>query len=236
MLTGVYGAEMPYIDPHTAGPALWALRHRDGCDFECSAAPVAGGRQELLAAEAVAITMHRAEFGASPAFNFGRMPPGYRKSSGNNARLAASGRRFRGGVDLLATTNVPGVPIPGPLDSPPTAGDWVGLAWTEWRPLTAAIATPRTAHGSRGVYRLRDADAEDLLYVGQGVIGSRLAAHARAASRRGTAKNGLFGAEVEASWVPRDDLPTRCLLEIENDLIASHVLVRGRPPAAQFLG
>jgi hypothetical protein len=26
MLAGVYGAEMPYRAPHTAGPAMWALR------------------------------------------------------------------------------------------------------------------------------------------------------------------------------------------------------------------
>jgi hypothetical protein len=29
-LTGVYGNQMPYGDPHTAAPALWALHHRDG--------------------------------------------------------------------------------------------------------------------------------------------------------------------------------------------------------------
>src|SRR5688572_27321882 len=27
MLRGIYGEVMPYRDPHTAGPALWALRH-----------------------------------------------------------------------------------------------------------------------------------------------------------------------------------------------------------------
>jgi hypothetical protein len=31
-------------------------------------------------------------------------------------------------------------------------------------------------------------------------------------------------------------MPTRQLLEVENDLIASHVLVRGVPPIAQVLG
>ena len=36
MLRGVYGEEMPYRDPHTAAPALWALRRQDGCHFEVS--------------------------------------------------------------------------------------------------------------------------------------------------------------------------------------------------------
>jgi hypothetical protein len=31
MLAGVYGAEMPYRDPHTAGPALWALLQSGRC-------------------------------------------------------------------------------------------------------------------------------------------------------------------------------------------------------------
>src|SRR3954452_14368565 len=42
MLRGVYGEEMPYRDPHTAGPALWALRHMSQCDFEVSVAEVIG--------------------------------------------------------------------------------------------------------------------------------------------------------------------------------------------------
>ncbi len=42
MLCGVYGAEMPFRDPHTAAPALWALRHATGYDFEVSVALVTG--------------------------------------------------------------------------------------------------------------------------------------------------------------------------------------------------
>jgi hypothetical protein len=41
-LGGLYGPVMPYRDPHTGAPALWALRHRDGCDFEASATEVPG--------------------------------------------------------------------------------------------------------------------------------------------------------------------------------------------------
>src|SRR5262245_37232738 len=34
MLRGVYGPEMPYRDPHTAAPALWALLQGTGEPFE----------------------------------------------------------------------------------------------------------------------------------------------------------------------------------------------------------
>ena len=37
-LKGVYGDEMPYNDPHTAGPALWAHRIEFGETFEVSVA------------------------------------------------------------------------------------------------------------------------------------------------------------------------------------------------------
>jgi hypothetical protein len=45
MLRGVYGELMPYRDPHTAGPALWALYHQTGEDFEVSVVPVEGTTQ-----------------------------------------------------------------------------------------------------------------------------------------------------------------------------------------------
>jgi hypothetical protein len=45
MLRGVYGELMPYRDPHTAGPALWALYHQTGEDSV--AAPAAPSRSRV---------------------------------------------------------------------------------------------------------------------------------------------------------------------------------------------
>lgn len=42
MLKGIYLDEMPYRDPHTAGPALWALLQSTGTAFEVSFCPVVG--------------------------------------------------------------------------------------------------------------------------------------------------------------------------------------------------
>src|SRR5688572_22973151 len=36
MLRGIYGPEMPYRDPHTVAPALWAMRNATRCEFETS--------------------------------------------------------------------------------------------------------------------------------------------------------------------------------------------------------
>src|SRR5437763_12497247 len=97
MLRGVYADQMPYRDPHTAAPALWALRHSLHCDFEVSVVPVAGSTQWRKGLEALAISLYRQEHRQSPSFEFGRMPLGYRMSSQNNAKRVAAAKRFRGG-------------------------------------------------------------------------------------------------------------------------------------------
>jgi hypothetical protein len=38
MLRDMYGEKMPYRDPHTVGPALWAIRHSTAAAFELSVA------------------------------------------------------------------------------------------------------------------------------------------------------------------------------------------------------
>src|SRR5260370_10396664 len=78
-----YRAEMPYSDPHTDAPALWALRHRDRWDFEVSVTVVPGTTPHRMGVEAVTVTLYRARLGRSPLANFGGMPPGYPKSTHN---------------------------------------------------------------------------------------------------------------------------------------------------------
>ncbi len=97
MLRGVYAVEMPYRDPHTAAPALWALRHATGCDFEASVLPFEETEQLRKGLEALAIALHRQQYRCSPTVQWGWMPLGYRMSSMNNVRLDAVGKRYRGG-------------------------------------------------------------------------------------------------------------------------------------------
>jgi hypothetical protein len=61
MLRGVSGKLMPYRDPHTAGPALWALYHQSGVDFEVCAVPVEGSTPWRKGLEALAIALYRQE-------------------------------------------------------------------------------------------------------------------------------------------------------------------------------
>jgi hypothetical protein len=238
MLAGVYGEPMPYADPHTAGPALWALRHQTGCDFEVAVAVVEGTPSRRLGLEALAIALERQERGYSPTVNFGRMPAGYRKSTGNTARLVAAGLRRRGGPDVTRRdSGDTSMPPAGPLTEDVGGSGWCGQAWSGWTALGGAAR----AVGSdvSGLYRIRARGEEGLRYVGQGAIAERLAKHLATASAGGGARQAeAFGSaeSLECSWVANAGWTARQRLELETDLIGAHVLTYGTAPPAQFLG
>jgi hypothetical protein len=231
-LQGVFAVQMPYADPHTAAPALWAMRHREGCDFEASVLPLAADAQIRKGLEALAVSLYRVEAGQSPAANFGWMPLGYRKSTGNNAHLVAAGRRALGGADPGSAAAADSAPVHGALATRPDSDSWMNWPWTPWMRLHLA----RPPLGGAGLYRLRETDSADLAYVGQGNIGQRIRAHLAKPAIDGHRQGRWFSGPLDASWVELHAIAKTNMLEHETDLIASHVYVIGRPPQAQYLG
>jgi hypothetical protein len=233
MLRSVYGPEMPYRDPHTAAPALWAQRQLGGEDYEASTSPVDGDPRWRKALECIALALYRQEHRCSPTFNFGRMPDGYRISSANNARIVAAGKRFRGGLTVEGdSSHLPSICPVGLLEGDPCAGQWAGHQWSPWVPLTAGLLTSRD---SVGVYGIRGADTQ-IVYIGEGYIGSRLVAHHRSAGKATTPQGRALAAAqpLTCSWAIDANWQQHQRLELENDLIAACVLAKGSPPAAQF--
>jgi hypothetical protein len=230
MLSGILRDEMPYRDPHTAAPAMWAQKQISGEGYEASTCPIEGDARSRKAMEAIAISLYRQERHRSPDFNFGRMPSGFLMSSGNMARLAKAGKRFRGGpCEGELECHLPSIPPVGPLSPDLDAADWCGHGWSEWRPIEEVIGS---AIGF-GLYRVRSAGGE-LLYIGQGAIQERLWQHHRKA---GSTPQGRIFSEarpLSCSWVSDHRWYTHQRLELENDLIAAFVLATGRAPAAQF--
>jgi len=113
MLSGIYANEMPYRDPHTAGPALWALRHSLACNFEVSVLPVQGTTPWRKGLEALAISLYRQQVRQSPTVNFGRITEGYAISS---KRLVKEGQGFRGGLtDRSHANHLPSIAPTGTL-------------------------------------------------------------------------------------------------------------------------
>jgi hypothetical protein len=235
MLKGVYHSEMPYRDPHTAGPGLWALRHQSSTPFEVAFCAAEGSTPWRKGLEAVAIAVHRQEHDCSPTLNFGRMPPGYRMSSANNARLTAAGQRFRGGPrEGEDEAHAPGIPPPGPLSGEVRDGAWCGHRWSTW----AAIipdALPSLPPGN-GIYRISGRGV-GLVYIGEGLVRGRLQTHLaklQTATRQGAvfAENAplAFSFAMNREWLRHQRL------ELETDLIAAHVLSLHKVPPAQFVG
>lgn len=137
-LRGVYAREMPYRDPHTVAPALWAWIQDMDPQLEASVSRVLAASPFRKALEAVVIAQHRQQHGRSPRWNFGRMPAGFRMSSANNARVIAAGKRFRGGATAEGlAAHAGGVPPSGGLDPDAQTPTWCGHQWSDWLPVEA---------------------------------------------------------------------------------------------------
>ena len=235
MLRGVYGATMPYRDPHTAGPALWALRQHDPQPFLVSVVPLEGPTPWRKGWECVAISLYRQAHGRSPTVNFGRMPYGYRISTGNTAQLVAKALRSRGGPTTEPTTShLPGISPVGPLTGDVEGADWCGHQWSAWMPVREGVR--QLPPEAQGLYRIRDPQRTGLIYIGQGTIRARLAAHLGKVNRPTARQSEWFAGPIESSWVVHTAWYPHQRLELENDLIAAYLLTTGDVPPAQFLG
>lgn len=222
-LQPAFGVLAPYRDPHTAGPGIWALRQL-GHTVEVSVAAVPGDGAMRLGREAVVISQHRTEFGQSPTLNFGRMPAGYAMSTARRGGVRS------GPCEGLQSCHAPGHRLQRELERW-EHGRWRGDGWSSWVPLGNRDVTLPT---ETGLYVIRSGGLRTALYIGQGVIRDRVAAHARKTSGR---QAQLFRQpEVEVGWMALPGTPAHHLLELENDLISAYMLSTGTVPAAQFLG
>jgi len=209
-------AKMPYNDPHTAAPNLWAWRDAEGWDYEASVAEADVADADRQGMECLPLWQYRLEAGESTLANHGRFHPHYSKSGSR-----ASGRR--GGRLLPGKVNPSGGPSLPPLlqKGQPMGGDWMGLTWSGWAFLASNGCS--AAPPSPGVYRI--AQHDDVVYVGEsGDLRGRLQTHARSWDP---------AAEFSSVATPQaGEVHQRH--ELENDLIGGFFAERGRSPLRQF--
>jgi hypothetical protein len=220
--------EIPYADPHTAAPALWAYLSDGGGPLEASFMAIESDRQTRRALEALAISLIRKEYGESPLVSFGRMPDGWMKSTGNNSRLVSTGKRMKGFRDSSAV-RIPSAPSVFRDDDDCISSNWCGLAWSTW---SAELPNKPLV----GLYRIRSESSPGLLYIGEGKVIDRLSAHRSKARIPNHPQSSYFTGEVLMSWTSIPQLMTVQRHEIENDLIASYFVEIGISPPAQFIG
>ncbi len=218
---GAFEGEMPYSDPHTASPSLWAIVDRHGAGFEVSVAspPGTADSQQRHAIEEALIATYRRETDRNLIGNFGRMPPGYSKSKQRSTGIRGGQsdddtlRSFRKGIEPLTWEN------PSEL----TASDWMGLSWSEPTPLSEARSQlPETP----GLYRIWNIeDSSPLEYIGESLnLRSRLYRH-----RRNRDSQLLF------SYAEQPHVEKKFKLsQLETDLLGAHWISCQQAPRDQY--
>ncbi|WAI01365.1 GIY-YIG nuclease family protein [Methanogenium organophilum] len=217
-------SEMPFNDPHTAAPSLWAWRDAEGWEFECSVASVEfneltkrDSKQMREGFESYLLWRYRLEKGESTLCNFGRFHPQYFKSSSRS-----SGRRGdRLSEDEINISGGPSLP-PLNLKGSPCNADWMDLDWKGPIPLTKGCGGD--CGNSPGLYKIMFGD--EVVYIGQSSsLKSRLNSHVN--------KNWEGDPEV-AVCMTDVEIREYQLHEWENDLIAGFFSEYNRPPKYQF--
>lgn len=221
---GTYADEMPYRDPHTAAPCLWAVRDAIGPDLEVSytTPSKASDKQHRKGLEAALTAFHRRETNRSPTANFGRIIEGYKQST-----YSYEDEPFKGGK-LGSDDNEPNA-ITGikPFDwknwQNPVDRHWMGMEWSNSYRLENRLAANPPKNG---LYRIWYEDSPlPLAYLGQSKnIPSRLYEHEATFG-----ENTLFAYSEQANLVASHRRE-----EIERDLIGAHYLGQNTTPLAQF--
>jgi hypothetical protein len=212
---------MPWSDPLTEAPALWAWRDAEGYEYECSAASLdasQGGRRGM---KSFLLYRYRQEYGESTLCNTGRFHPRYRRST-TRKEHKRGGRLDENQKDNPA--GGPGIP-PLPVIGRPGDRDWMGLAWSRRMPLDGENvgSVPSLA----GLYLLFDGVLDDIIFIGHSAdCAGRLRTHAMKLLDE---KNILFSVHIgEKPILPHN------LNELENDLIGNYFESNRRAPAFQF--
>jgi len=215
------GELMPWSEPMTEAPSLWAWQNAEGYSYECSATPLdasPGGRRGMMS---YLLYQYRQEHGESTLCNFGRFHPRYRRST-NRKENKRGGKLEENHLD-----NPAGGPSIKPLPAMGTPGEryWMGIGWIGKLPLdgeSVSLVPP-----GAGLYLLFERDTHNLVYIGQSAdCAQRLRSHAMKLLDE---KDMLFSYFIEKkSLLPHN------LKEQENDLVGNYFDIYRKAPRYQF--
>jgi hypothetical protein len=215
------GELMPWSEPMTEAPSLWAWQNAEGYSYECSATPLDAslwGRRGMMS---YLLYQYRQEHGESTLCNFGRFHPRYRRST-NRKENKRGGKLEENHLD-----NPAGGPSIKPLPAMGTPGEryWMGIGWIGKLPLdgeSVSLVPP-----GAGLYLLFERDTHNLVYIGQSAdCAQRLRSHAMQLLDE---KDMLFSYFIE-----KKPLLPHNLKEQENDLVGNYFDIYRKAPRYQF--
>ncbi|TNE46101.1 MAG: hypothetical protein EP343_25375 [Deltaproteobacteria bacterium] len=152
----LYGSVMPYNDPHTAAPNLWAWYQEEQYHFECSVLAVEKEKADREAFEDFLLWQHRLHTECSTLCNYGHFHPLYVKSKGRKTG-------FRGGKTTIETvrTTLPALQSQGEPDD----HSWMGLSWSQEFSLDPVDVS--SIPKQSGIYRIIDRVNDEVIYIGE---------------------------------------------------------------------
>ncbi len=209
--------DMPYNDPHTAGPSLWAWRDAEDLTFEASCSTSALGIRERKGCEDYLLWKYHLEKGESTLCNHGRFHPLYEKSKNRSSGFI--GGRLKDGLIKSDRGNslkpLKRVGISHELG-------WMGLDWIYGGDLLQ-LSSFNVPVG-KGLYLIC---GEGLLYIGQSAnLRNRLKAHRK--------KDwGVGEASLRYHQMLDETLPHQ-LKEYESNLIGAYYEETGSIPKYQY--
>jgi hypothetical protein len=216
-LAHAYRDAMPFNDPHTAAPHLWALRTENSMTFEVSTCPMDTAKKNLRGMEDYLLWKYRLERGESTVCNYGRFHPQFTRPT--NMRDGRAGQRISNGVNPNSGPSYPPLRPKGE----PTGPDWMGLYWSEPAPLKDAHME---APNAPGVYRIWRKGSDRLSYLGESMkLRSRLKTHGASALFGQNFLCGLAALQITGKYQVR---------EVESDLLGAYYELKKRIPEQQY--
>jgi hypothetical protein len=216
---GALSDSMPFNDPHTAAPNLWAWRQEEHFEYECSASVFLGPATTRKSLECLLLWKYRLEKGDSTLCNYGRFHKNYIKST--NRSEGKRGYRLSDDKE-----NASGGQSSTPLKTRgnPTDHSWMGLNWS--KPKTLTSEQVKDVIEASALYRIMSADGQNIVYIGESnSLRSRLTQHCRNFRNQGHTFSFVAVGENIAKFQ---------LHELETDLIAAHYDQTKSSPKFQF--
>lgn len=205
--------KMPFNDPHTAAPNLWAWRKTHRVQFECSVAPIELAKPLRLGLESYLLWKYRIEWGESPLCNLGRFHPNFTRP-GNRSTARAGKCLAKGEVNPAGGPSAPPLRKIGVPSDP----NWLGLEWFKY---------DRQELPDKGLYKIVHKHKSEVVYIGQSKnLRLRIVSHLR--------RN--WGMPIDIWCVKLDGTCLdHHLYEVENDLIAAFYSQTKTVPRWQFM-
>ncbi len=208
--------DMPYNDPHTAGPSLWAWRDAEALTFEVACSVSALGVRDRKGYEDYLLWKYHLERGEATLCNHGHFHTQYEKSKNRSSG-------FRGGMLKEGLNSDSGRSLE-PLKRVGRSGElgWMGLGWLNGGELLQLKHS--TIPEGKGLYLIL---GEEMLYIGQtNNLRGRIKTHQK--------KDwGVDGAGCRYYQMPDDTLPYQ-LKEYESNLIGAYYEETGSIPIHQY--